>query len=379
MRELTAGLVAEFSALSGGDAETALAGFSRRFGGYRDGDFESLIGPLEAVSGALEHLRRLGSLADEAPGQLESALSVTAGFVDTLYRVGFGTALGLIAARAQGAGSEKFEDVILRTCRAIAELDSDSPVVVGTLNYDGLLHAGFLEVATTSGMCDLAAGLEGIEASPDGTTHCLAHPLRYEDDLPERDIQLLNLHGSLSWLADKETRAAWKFELSDLRSMDYWSALKRGSATLFPMVVLTNRKAEMTLQWPFSLAYDVFERRMATSDRWLVAGYRFGDEPVNSALKRAASLRSSMEREPPEVLVVTTTTADSGMRGKVAQALGIPLAQVQVETCRRRLNTGHLSPAENWTVFRSEAQVRTDARVDPATRGGRGVRSAGLG
>jgi len=160
----------------------------------------------------------------------------------------------------------------------------------------------------------------------------LAHPLRYEDDLPERDIQLLNLHGSLSWLADKETRAAWKFELSDLRSMDYWSALKRGSATLFPMVVLTNRKAEMTLQWPFSLAYDVFERRMATSDHWLVAGYRFGDEPVNSALKRAASLRSSMEREPPEVLVVTTTTADSGMRGKVAQALGIPLAQVQVET-----------------------------------------------
>jgi hypothetical protein len=47
--------------------------------------------------------------------------------------------------------------------------------------------------------------------------------------------------------------------------------------------------------------------------------------------------------------------------------------------CRRRLNTGHFSPAETWTLFRSEAQVPVDARIDPATRGGIGVRSARLG
>lgn len=332
MRELTAGLIAEFSVLSGGDAEKALAGFSRRFGGYRDGDFESLIGPLEAVSGALDHLRRLGSLAKDAPDDLEAALKVTGDFVNTLYRVGFGTTLGLIAARAQGAGSEMFDNVILRTCRAIAELDSEAPIVVGTLNYDGLLHAGFLQVVTTSNMCDLAAGVEWIEASPEGMTRCFAHPLRNGDDLPPRAIQLLNLHGSLSWLLDEDTRGAWKFELNDLRSMDYWSALKTGSATLLPLVVLTNRKDEMTLQWPFSLAYDLFERRMALSDRWLVAGYRFGDEPVNSALKRAAASRSDMGRELPEVLVITTTSADSRMRSRVAQALGMPIAHVQLET-----------------------------------------------
>lgn len=48
----------------------------------------------------------------------------------------------------------------------------------------------------------------------------------------------------------------------------------------------------------------------------------------------------------------------------------------RLHLCRRRLKA---PPVEIWTLFRSEAQLPANARVDPATRGGRGVRSAGLG
>jgi hypothetical protein len=332
MRELTAGLVAEFSALGGGDAEMALSGFAKRFRGYQDADFESLIGPLEGVSGALGHLQKLSALADEAPDALEAALTTASHFVQRLYRVGFGTTLGLIASRAKGAGAGRFDEVVVDTCKAIAALNPGASTVVGTLNYDGLLHAGFLEAVGTSRMTDLAAGYAPISHRPDGKTTCTGRPIRTEDNLGFPDIALLNLHGSLSWLANPKTEEAWKFELEDLRAMDYWGALKNGKAVLVPVVVLTNRKTETIQSLPFSLAYGVYEDRMSKANRWLIAGYRFGDEPVNKALRRAASQRVSRGEDQPSVLVLTSPQSGHGFRSKVAHELGVSVGQIAVET-----------------------------------------------
>ncbi len=107
--------------------------------------------------------------------------------------------------------------------------------------------------------------------------------------------------------------------------------------------------------------------------------------PGESRTTRSERNRSSLNRQggltpdgttlvTPDSLFESLGDDGSARRGEIMQAF-VPLALV----CERRLKTGHLSPAETWTLFRSEAQVRTEARVDPATRGGRGVRSAGLG
>lgn len=332
MRELTASLVAEFSALSGSDAEETLSAFAKGFGGYKEGDFESLIGPLESVSEALSHLGGLRALADDAPDQIDAALTTASHFVQMLYRVGFGTTLGLIAERAHGEGVSRFNEVVVATCEAIARLAPDGCTVVGTLNYDGLLHAGFLDAPGKSLLSDLAAGYESRVRHPDGKTACTGQALRTEDDMGVYGVVLLNLHGSLSWLANPNTRAAWKFELESLRAMDYWNALRRGAALLVPVVVLTNRKLETTLSWPFSLAYEAFENRMSEADRWLVAGYRFGDEPVNRALRRAAYLRTLRDQEPPQLLVVTAGRSGSHFRASVARDSGVPQTSVIVES-----------------------------------------------
>lgn len=330
MKELTAGLIGEFASLSGGKAESALAGFARRFPRYQEGNFEALIGPLEAVSGALPHLQKLTALATDAPEEIGPALATTSSFVKTLYRVGFGTALGLIAERGQGVGESAFMDVVVRTCQAVADLNPDGPTVVGTLNYDGLLHAGFLEAVSTSGMTDLAGGYDPVTATPDGTTACTGYPLRTEDNLQWAPVQLLNLHGSLAWLADPDTGEAWKFELERLREMNYWDALRTGKAHLLPVVVLTNRKSERVLTWPFYLGYRAFEARMALANKWLIAGYSFRDESVNKALSRAANERASAGHAPPEILVVTTRS-EVPFRAKVVQAIGVSAKRIRVQ------------------------------------------------
>ena len=102
--DLTQGILDELAQLSGGDAQSALSSFANQFSGYKEGDFESLLTPLENVGGALEHLKHLSPVASVAPLELGNALTMSSTFVRDLYRLGFGTVLRLVAERGQGMG-----------------------------------------------------------------------------------------------------------------------------------------------------------------------------------------------------------------------------------------------------------------------------------
>jgi hypothetical protein len=155
-------------------------------------------------------------------------------------------------------------------------------------------------------------------------------------------IHLVNLHGYLAWLWDPEEDRYWKFELGDLRGpvhgRNYWQALRDGTAAMFPLVVLTDRKEPAIAESRYSLAYGVFEQRLTFADRWLIAGYSFQDRPVRASMERAlASRRALRENDPklvdPQILVLSRCTdiEAAELRGRLSGELQLNDELVVVE------------------------------------------------
>ena len=315
VNRLTRMLRQRFSDLGGDRAETALSQVARDLRGEDREAFEQLLGPLESLSRAIPGLPGLASLASLPADQIGECGTQLADFANEVHRIGLGIVLGLVAEHSVGVGGGRVEGTVVEVCRelgraAAPDEASGSILTVATLNYDGLLTAGLLRLHD-DGLCALSDMGHGQlsnrlsiarEVPPSG---CLG--IRAADDLPG-DVQLLHLHGSLGWLTDPDTGDVWKFELPELRGphgqmRTYWTHLKTGSALLLPKVVLTDKKTRAVAEWPFSLAYLIFESRLRTSERWLIGGYGFGDEPVNQVLRRAYQRRQTLG-SPPRVLVI---------------------------------------------------------------------------
>lgn len=320
---LTQGIVDELAQLSGGDAAQALASFARKFEGYKEGDFESILTPLESVGGALQHLTRLAPLGSEAPSEISQALESSATFVRDVYRLGFGTVLRLVANRSRGMGDEVFTRTVVETCRRISQLRSRGAIAIGTLNYDGLLHAGFLKCLRRSQVADLSAGYNKSRLAPVGTRTLACQLFRSTDDLPRAEVHIINLHGSLSWLQEPDTGQIWKFEMEDLREVSYWNSFMNAQVSMYPTLVLTNRKDEAVRQAQFNFAYEVFERRLANANRWLIAGYSLGDIPVNNAIRRAYRSRERWRKTKPKVLVLDKGGTEDALVERISNATGI--------------------------------------------------------
>lgn len=339
---LTTGLLQAFGDLQAPvGQEHPLARFAQALHGSGKDSFESLLGLLDSAALALPHLARLADVVrSQSAEDITTALDRTVAFLREVHTQGMGTALELIASRGRGQSESQFNSVILAVCRAIANLRGDGQVAVATLNYDGLLHAGFQrledEPHSTVRLCDLAAGFAGTSMCPAGSKELACYGLRRDWALPG-NIHLLNLHGSLGWLGDPDSGRVWKFALEDLRSVDeeglsYWTLLRAGRQRLEPRVVLTDRKDEAVTQWPFSLAYDIFEDRLVRSHRWLIAGYSFGDRPVNCAITRALARRRDSNWGQPRILVLGRPGADAeSLHRDVLQRLGAG-APLQVDT-----------------------------------------------
>lgn len=328
---LTKSVVDAFEPLTGGAAEAALSEFAGNFHGYAEDDFEALLTPLESVGSALMHLAALRQLGASGSQNLEDALQTSAAFCQDAYRVGLGTVLQLIANAGARQGNESFHQAtVVEPCRRMSDLKRFGPLSVATLNYDGLLHSGFLDCLGKSELDDLSAGYEQRTLMPDGKTPLSCHPLRDRADLRKKSqVHLLNLHGSLGWLED-ESGAMWKFQLDDLRNCGYWEAFKAGETPFNPVVVLTNRKRRRVSEAPFNLAYALFEERLLNSDRWLIAGYSLGDEPLNAIFRRATAARKKWGK-PPRVLVLSIGDDEDSLRASVTSKLGIDDAALRVD------------------------------------------------
>lgn len=261
---------------------------------------------------------------------LSDALEVSRG----IHLQGVAHALDVIADLGHLGGSIQNVD---RFCQAVADLGEPDELVTATLSYDGLLQSGFLREwvgftgsTETLAICDLGHGLFHEQLQVDFADEALdTYRLRNFPDFLDNRAVLLHLHGSLGWLrAPSDNGDVFKFRIQDLRDWHYWERLKAGDTGWTPVVVLTSRKTELAREWPFSLAYTSFASALSESDRWLIAGYGRGDEPVNTLYRTTAEIRTK-KCQPAEVLVVGRGDQDS-LRQQTSELMGIPEGWITV-------------------------------------------------
>ncbi|MBK5221541.1 MAG: SIR2 family protein [Acidimicrobiia bacterium] len=328
---LTTELIQRLQQLAGGDAETALSGFAHQIAAIPGEQFEALLGPLTSSAAALEHIVDLAPLAAFAPEQaVVDGVTTTADFLRQVHRLGLGTVLGSIAGHATGKG-DAFHTVTEALADALIALGPAGSMTLATLNYDGLTHAGLMEMGQDMWgqanflIADLASGQAATAQQVLPGTTLAGHWLRDFDDIPTDRAALLHLHGYLGWLRQPETGQVAKFTLDGLRDCDYWQQFAAGACEWEPVVVLTDRKDRATLEWPISLAYQTFLTRLVAAERWLIAGYGLGDAPVNNLYRTAVRSRARSGLGPARVLYVGLGPDDpDAVASQARQALGLP-------------------------------------------------------
>jgi hypothetical protein len=299
------------------------------------GTFEALLGPLESSADALTSLDALAPLVEASQvAHITTSLHDVRDFMRAVHRLGIATTLRHIADRSIGGA---FNEVATTLGQALIDLGAPSALSVATLNYDGLLHAGIMDAGNDEygqpnyEITDLAYGAD------DGTFvvapgHAIvAHPIRDVDNLLPDRASLLQLHGSLGWLkSPNPDGAVWRFPLQQLRDADYWNAWADGDSQWDPVVVLTDRKDRAVGAWPFSLAYDIFQRKLSNADRWLIAGYGLGDRPVNVMYDGAVERVHRDGRPVPPTLVIGRGGDPDEVTQRVSSTLRIPPARITV-------------------------------------------------
>lgn len=335
---LTEGLVARFSDAGATDPGRTLAQFAAQVAA-RDGrgssTFEQLLGPLESSANALVSLVGLIPLAEASGVDVRGSLDAVRTFLEQVHRMGIAMTLDHIAGRSVGA--DTYYSVTATLGQALVALGSAANLSVATLNYDGLLHAGLMEAGTDSwgqptfSIADLADGRETASHVISAGHEIEGHPIRDFDSIPPGRASLLQLHGSLGWLRAHDERV-WRFPLTELRDANYWDAWQQGATEWDPCVVLTDRKERTVGSWPFALAYEIFQRKLTTADRWLIAGYGLGDVPVNLLYRAALRERQQTRLPIPATLVINRDVDADELRSRVHASLGIPVRAVTVTT-----------------------------------------------
>ena len=295
--------------------------------------FEDLLGPFDAVSAMIRNLP--GIRSGEGWSPRFEALGAALEAARQIHSRGTGIALSVIAERSQVEGDFQPIDAF---CSAIADLDDPANLTIATLNYDGLLTAGFLQegiypdwtVHRTLDTSDMGDGRMEEAFVPDFAHGSLrTWHLRRVPDFMEERARLLSLHGSLGWLRNTEDPSdVRRFRIPDLREWDYWNKHSRGETRWEPVVVLTSRKTELTEEWPFVLGYTEFRRTLAEADRWLVAGYGFADDPVNRAFKSA--VRSRQRHNHASRVLAIGRAHPQRIRALTRLRLGIPNDWIEV-------------------------------------------------
>jgi hypothetical protein len=320
-------------------------------------DFEAMIGPLDQQSDNLHDLRELAELVGKESKAVRNAIQTIDTFVMGLRRLGVGHALDIIAAKSVAHFDQR---LVVEEFLSSAVASASGKITVGNLNYDSLGMAGLLNVAGAE-MCDMVFGYKPREFDilGDGTSIVGARMRTAIGDFPlDRRIRLVHPHGSLTWLRNPDTGRVYRFDIGDLRMLEYWAAWRDGKTEWEPQVVLTNQsaKSDVVARAPFKLAYDVLHDRLVKADRWLIAGYSFRDECVNDLLASAWDSRKDV----PEVMVVTYgdgLTEEDVIDGVGYNAFTDPLPNVFLHICRCGVA---LAPAcSTWADWSDDAGSMT--------------------
>jgi hypothetical protein len=290
---------------SGATASRALVEVAKGIhSGDPETDFEALIGALEQYAVSLRTLEPLAGIAGPHDWAVAAALRTSSEFIDVLHNAGLSHVLEVIATASQAdqfalTGIRGFTD-------ALIDASGGSRVTIGNLNYDSLVMAA-LAPEHSEDLCDMSdPRKKGKYTLVPGGPDLVGYPLRQRADYPPRQIRLIHLHGSLTWLRRERDGLLVKFLIADLREQLYWEHLRAGTTDWIPEVVLTNQsfKSSAVLREPYTLAYQTLGEALAASDHWLVVGYSFRDASVNDLLRVRFEARAQAGIAP-TILVVT--------------------------------------------------------------------------
>lgn len=282
-------------------------------------NFEKLAGAVDRMSAAVLAIEPLlTSTSDIVQGLREASQELRA-----LYRRIVGMSLREIDALVLEAGADDDTrqerwDKINDFAEALREWHGHGAgdTVVYTLNYDSLLLSALLE--------------QDERWIYDGMPYeSLGLPM----DRWAGNMGLYPLHGALTWYqdADGTVRKRKTDEVRDLGVLDSWSAGSDDFGT--PLVILGDKKSQAVSKPPFSHYYAQLAAEISTCSEVIVAGYGFGDRPVNRVLAQylAGDPGRSLRVWTPEaeivenrerLLGVLTEEIKAGRRPRLSQMIG---------------------------------------------------------
>lgn len=123
------------------------------------------------------------------------------------------------------------------------------------------------------------------------------------------------------------------------------------------MVVLANQrdKSAHITEFPFALAYTMFERGLRGSNHWLVVGYSFRDDGVNELLRREFAERETK----PNVLVVTYGEQPSRLEVERSLGWNVEDGNSRNWLTINRLGADGIERTEDWREFVSRSVTPT--------------------
>lgn len=305
LRTITQAMVERIQAESddGSDVVAAMKEIANRAlpsGAKSDEDFETLVGAFGAETRTLGYLQELAGLVSPQDVDLVAAIQKVSKFAEEVRDTGLSHVLEVIYERSHGY----LEDA--RDLHSLVEAITASfrgKVVFGNLNYDTLLLSALLYVCKPD-LADMGDGRDSARVTIKSSGVKVPGLRKQESDFPSwLRVQLLHLHGSVTFWSNHKRTVFAKLDRDYLESHDQFKKMRLAGTPLRPMVVLANQrdKAAHVVEYPFSLAYEMFSSGLQKSDHWIVVGYSFRDEPVNTLLRAEFSERETK----PTVLVVT--------------------------------------------------------------------------
>lgn len=270
-------------------------------GATNDDDFEKLVGAFAAESRTLGYLEELAALVSPQDAALEAAFGLVRTFAEMIRDRGLSHVLEVICDRsyADWDRAAGLHALVLAVTSAFA-----GNVAFGNLNYDTLLLAALVTVCPTQ-LADMASGWRKLRLLDGSGTESEVPQLRVRaSDFPtDRRVQLLHLHGSVTFWTDPAKSLFAKLSIDYLRDHEQWRSVRDNTTNIRPAVVLATQrdKSDHVKEPPFAVAYEVFRHRLELADHWLIIGYSFRDVPVNEMLR---TVFGELAKKP-KILLVT--------------------------------------------------------------------------
>lgn len=250
-------------------------------------NFEHLLGPLDRLTLLLRGplLGIIGTIA-----QQPAALHAASAAVDAIYVRGVGSVLQVLdGIHVSHAPVQSFVNWL------IAGLAAGDTASVYTVNYDSMIDQWLFEadgdatrpaIRVDDEFAELPGTLVQLTLPGPAPQELRLIPLRppHLDRPAGRNVHLYHLHGALHWV-DYQGAIYKAKDMAELRQRGVFGRWAAGQPLpIRPQVLLTDQKTRAVALEPFAQNYASLRDDLPLADRVLIAGYAFGDVPLNEVL-----------------------------------------------------------------------------------------------